>query len=113
MEIGIKKSLLSGISALGGLLYVAGAQWVYAISAGLFLLATGAKMLFFAGEKPDLEKNPALRWMRGHLALTKGFEGEKFWVIKDGVRTYTPLFLVLAMIAGMLLYDWSRRRQSR
>ena len=30
-----------GGPALGGLLYVAGAQWVYAISAALFLLAAG------------------------------------------------------------------------
>ena len=66
---------------------------------GLFLLVTGAKMLFFAGDKPDLEKNPALRWMRGHLRVTQGFEGERFWVLRDGVRTYTPLFLVLVMIA--------------
>lgn len=66
---------------------------------GLFLLVTGAKMLFFAGEKPDLEKNPALRWMRGHLPVTATFEGEKFWMLRNGVRTYTPLFLVLVMIA--------------
>lgn len=66
---------------------------------GLFLLVTGVKMLFFAGDRPDLEKNPALRWMRGHLAVTPGFEGERFWILRDGVRTYTPLFLVLVMIA--------------
>ena len=66
---------------------------------GLFLLLTSAKMLFFAGDKPDLEKNPALRWMRGHLPVTQGFEGERFWVLRDGVRAYTPLFLVLVMIA--------------
>jgi tellurite resistance protein TerC len=66
---------------------------------GLFLLVTGAKMLFFAGHQPDMEKNPALHWMRGHLPVTQGFEGERFWVLRDGVRTYTPLFLVLVMIA--------------
>jgi len=65
---------------------------------GLFLLATGVKMLVFADQKPDLARNPALRWMRGHLALTPHFEGERFWMLKDGVRTYTPLFLVLVMI---------------
>ena len=37
--------------------------------------------------------------MRGHLPVTQGFEGERFWVLRDGVRTYTPLFLVLVMIA--------------
>lgn len=66
---------------------------------GLFLLATGAKMLFFAGKKPDLEKNPALRWMRRHLAITPSFEGDQFTLRRDGVRIYTPLLLVLVMIA--------------
>ena len=37
--------------------------------------------------------------MRGHLPVTQGFEGERFWVLRDGVRTYSPLFLMLVMIA--------------
>ena len=85
------------VMILIGAWLIAQFHWIIYVF-GLFLLATGAKMLFFAGQKPDLEKNPALRWMRGHLALTPGFEGEKFWVLRDGVRTYTPLFLVLVMI---------------
>jgi tellurite resistance protein TerC len=85
------------VMILVGAWLIAQFHWILYVF-GLFLLATGGKMLFFAGEKPDLEKNPALRWMRGHLALTPGFEGERFWVLKDRVRTYTPLFLVLVMI---------------
>ncbi|MBY0269208.1 MAG: TerC family protein [Burkholderiales bacterium] len=86
------------VMILIGAWLIAKFHWIIYVL-GLFLLITGAKMLFFAGEKPDLEKNPALRWMRGHLAVTPGFEGERFWVLRDGVRTYTPLFLVLVMIA--------------
>jgi tellurite resistance protein TerC len=86
------------VMILIGAWLIAKFHWVIYVF-GLFLLATGAKMLFFAGEKPDLEKNPALRWMRGHLAVTPGFEGEQFSVKRDGVRMYTPLFLVLVMIA--------------
>ena len=89
--------VLRAIMILIGAWLIAKFHWIIYVF-GLFLLATGGKMLFFAGEKPDLEKNPALRWMRGHLALTPGFEGERFWVLKDGVRTFTPLFLVLVMI---------------
>ena len=85
------------VMILIGAWLIAKFHWVIYVF-GLFLLATGGKMLFFAGQKPDLEKNPALRWMRGHLALTPGFEGERFWVWKAGVRLYTPLFLVLVMI---------------
>jgi tellurite resistance protein TerC len=73
-------------------------HWVLYVF-GLFLLVTGVKMLIFADEKPDLEKNPVLRWMRGHLKVTAGFEANRYWVVRDGVRWYTPLFLVLVLIA--------------
>ena len=85
------------VMILIGAWLIARFHWILYVF-GLFLLGTGIKMIVFADDKPDLEKNPALRWMRGHLALTPGFEGERFWILKDGVRTYTPLFLVLVMI---------------
>ncbi len=65
---------------------------------GLFLLATGVKMLIFADQKPDLEKNPVLRWMRGHLKITPELHGEKLSVMRDGVRWFTPMFVVLILI---------------
>jgi tellurite resistance protein TerC len=36
--------------------------------------------------------------MRGHLRITDGYHGESFTVVKDGVRWFTPLFLVLVLI---------------
>ncbi len=65
---------------------------------GAFLLATGAKMLWFADHQPDLENNPVLRWMRGHLKITKTLDGERFFVLREGVRYATPLFLVLVLV---------------
>ena len=65
---------------------------------GAFLLATGIKMLVFADASSDLEKNPMLKWMRGHMNLTPDFDGEKFWVTRQGVRFYTPLFVVMILI---------------
>jgi tellurite resistance protein TerC len=66
---------------------------------GLFLLVTGVKMLFHAEDQPDLEKNPVLKWLRGHLRITGEYHGEQFSVMRDGVRWFTPLFVVMAMIA--------------
>ena len=86
------------VMILIGAWLIAKFHWIIYIF-GLFLLVTGVKMLLFAGKEPDLEKNPALRWIRGHLRLTAGFEGERFWVTRDGARVYTPLFVVIAMIA--------------
>ncbi|MDY6955999.1 MAG: TerC family protein [Pseudomonadota bacterium] len=65
---------------------------------GAFLLFTGFKMAFFAEHEPNLEKNPVLRWMRGHLRITDKLEGESFWVMKNGVRWFTPLFVVLVLV---------------
>ena len=66
---------------------------------GLFLLATGAKMLWAAGQEPDLEKNPILRWITNHLPLTRQYSGEAFVVQEDGLKKYTPLFVVMVMVA--------------
>ena len=65
---------------------------------GLFLLATGIKMIVFADDKPDLERNPALRWMRARLAITPDFHGDRYRILKDGKHWYTPLFVVLVLI---------------
>ena len=65
---------------------------------GLFLVVTGIKMLIMADKKPDLEKNPLLRWLRRHMRITPGFHGEKFFVKINGLRYATPMFLVLMLI---------------
>ena len=65
---------------------------------GAFLVVTGVRMLVMAEKEPDLEKNPVLRFARRHLKLTDGYRGERFSVVENGVRLFTPLFLVLIMI---------------
>jgi tellurite resistance protein TerC len=65
---------------------------------GAFLLFTGVKMLVFAEAKPDLNQNPLLKFIRKHFKLTTEFHGEQFTVIKDGVKYFTPLFVVIVMI---------------
>ncbi|ODU39098.1 MAG: hypothetical protein ABS92_13565 [Thiobacillus sp. SCN 63-374] len=65
---------------------------------GAFLVVTGIKMLTFAEVVPDLNRNPLLGWIKRRLPLTPDYRGEKFWVTENGVRAFTPLFLVLVMI---------------
>ena len=85
------------VMILVGAWLIARFHWIlYAF--GLFLLLTGVKMIVFADDKPDLEANPALRWMRGHLAITTQFDGDRYWIERDGRRWYTPLFVVLVLI---------------
>jgi len=65
---------------------------------GAFLLVTGLRMLVSSEKEPDLEKNPFLRWMRGHLSITPGYEGKHLTLRREGKRWFTPLFLVVALI---------------
>jgi len=65
---------------------------------GAFLLITGIKMWWFADAKPDLENNAILKWLRGHMKVTDNLHGERFFVMQDGVRYATPLFLALVLV---------------
>jgi tellurite resistance protein TerC len=65
---------------------------------GFFLLATGAKMFWAAGEPPDIGRNPILRWLSARLPLAPGKHGEALWIGSGRARRYTPLFVVLLMI---------------
>ena len=66
---------------------------------GAFLLFTGWKMWFAAGQEPSLDDNPALKFMRRHLRITHEYNGNRLVAEKDGVRWFTPMFVVLILIA--------------
>ena len=96
--IGVLGALvLRAILIFAGALLLARFHWIL-YGFGIFLLLTGVKMLLAAGKAPDLEKNPALRWMRGHLPLTREYHGNAFIVQREGRRWYTPLFVVIVLI---------------
>ena len=82
---------------LAGVWLVTQFAWILYVF-GAFLIITGIKMIIFAEAEPDLEKNPLLRWLRGHLRLTPTFHGEKFFVLRNGILWATPMFLVLVLI---------------
>lgn len=72
-------------------------HWILYIF-GVFLLITGIKMFIVAEQKPDIAKNPALRWMRNHLRITDEIQGENFFVWRHGLLYVTPLFPVLILV---------------
>ncbi|MCC7217929.1 MAG: TerC family protein [Burkholderiales bacterium] len=69
---------------------------------GAFLLFTGVKMWWAAGETPDLENNRVVRWLRRRFPITRELHGERFFVSREEggriVRYATPLFLVLVLV---------------
>ena len=82
---------------LAGVWLVQEFEWIL-YGFGAFLVVTGVKMLVFAEQQPDLDQNPQLRWLRGHLRITPEFHGEAFFVRTNGLLWATPMFLVLVLI---------------
>jgi tellurite resistance protein TerC len=95
----VLRAIMIGLGAA----LVAQFSWILYVF-GAFLLATGVKMLVFADSKPDLARNPLLRFMRSHMRVTDAHHGNRFFVrLPDpatgrAVRHATPLFLALVLI---------------
>lgn len=80
-----------------GVWLVAQFHWILLLF-GVFLVFTGIKMLLVKDEKPNLNRNPLIRWMRKHMKVTENYHQEKFSIVENGQRYLTPLFLVLVLI---------------
>jgi tellurite resistance protein TerC len=89
--------VLRAIMILAGAWVVREFNWVLYIF-GFFLVITGMRMLVMAEKTPDLQNNPILKFARRHLRISTDEHGEKFSVVKGGLRYFTPLFLVLILI---------------
>jgi tellurite resistance protein TerC len=89
--------LLRAVMILVGAWLIAQFHWVLYLF-GAFLVFTGIKMWWAAGQEPDLEGNPALKWIRGHVRIAPDYDGEKFFSTVDGVKMATPLLIVILLI---------------
>ncbi|HEY0334486.1 MAG TPA: TerC family protein [Stenotrophomonas sp.] len=90
--------VLRAVMIFAGAVLLTKFHWLLYVFGG-FLLLTGVKMWISAGKEPDLEANPVLRWMRGHLRLSPQYHGNALSVMQEGKRWFTPLFVVLILIA--------------
>lgn len=65
---------------------------------GLFLVASGIKMLVAIDQEPDMSRNRIVRFMRSRFRVTDDYVGEKFWVRKNDLWYMTPMFMVLVIV---------------
>ena len=65
---------------------------------GAFLILTGIKMLTSHGKQIDPGKNPMLKLFRRIMPVTENFEGDRFFVRRDGRKWATPLFIALLFV---------------
>jgi tellurite resistance protein TerC len=89
--------VLRAAMILAGAWVVSEFSWILYVF-GAFLAITGLRMLVMVERTPDVKNNPVLRFAKRHLRIDEGYHGEKFMLVKDGVRYFTPLFLVLILI---------------
>lgn len=89
--------LLRGLLILVGAWLIARFHWILYVF-GAFLVFTGVKMWWAAGQEPDLESNPALQWIRRRLHIAPGYDGERFFTRIDGHKVATPLLVVVLLI---------------
>ena len=69
---------------------------------GAFLVFTGVKLALSRDEHEGkgMDENLFVRLARKFFPLTPRLHGNKFWVTEEGVRRFTPLFLVLLVVEG-------------
>jgi tellurite resistance protein TerC len=90
--------VLRSIFIFAGAAAVERFEWVLGLF-GVFLIYTGGKMFFHdEDETPDLSKNFIVRGFDKVWAVTKELRGDKFFVIENGKRVATPLFVALLVI---------------
>jgi tellurite resistance protein TerC len=94
---------VAGAIIMRGVFVVAGAallhqfqwlEWVF----GAFLIYTGGKLAFSSDEGVDPETSTILRFARRYLRTSSQFEGQRFFIRRDGALLATPLLLVIVVV---------------
>ena len=65
---------------------------------GAFLIITGIKMLLQGDEKLEPDRNPVVRLFQRFVPITHEYEGQRFFVRKNGKVHATLLMLVLVVV---------------
>ncbi|MBX2943925.1 MAG: TerC family protein [Cyclobacteriaceae bacterium] len=89
--------VMRGIFIFAGVELIHRFHWLVYIF-GAFLVYTGIKIVTSGDMKIDPEKNPVTKLARRFFSITDSYEGDKFFVKRDGKRWATPLFLVVMLI---------------
>jgi tellurite resistance protein TerC len=89
--------IMRGVVIAAGAVLVARFSWILP-AFGVFLIYTGAHMLWNRDKEVHYEKNPVFRFASSHLRVAKEYHGAKFFVRQSGQLFATPLLLVLIIV---------------
>ncbi|MBP0904029.1 TerC family protein [Mariniflexile gromovii] len=65
---------------------------------GVFLILTALKLLFSHSKQKDPHDFKIYKWISNVYPVTTKVEGDKFFIMKNGVKYVTPLFVALIII---------------
>lgn len=85
------------IFILSGIELIHRFHWLIYIFGG-FLIITGIRMLTSGDTQLEPEKNPMVKLVKRIFPVTPSFEGDRFFVKRDGRTWATPLFVVVVLI---------------
>lgn len=92
--------ILRGIFVYAGLALLAKFHFI-TYGFGTILLFTGFRMVLYAKRTPKPEQNILVRLTRRFVRLADGYQGERFYVKRDGKWTATYLLLALVAVEAM------------
>src|SRR5271154_1644822 len=98
LEWGVLGALLMrGVMIAAGAALIERFSWVLYVL-GAFLVYAGIHMLFAKKEKIHPEKSAIYNFASKHLRVTRDYQGEHYFVRRNGQLFATPLLLVLLVI---------------
>lgn len=90
--------VLRSIFIFAGAAMVERFEWILGLF-GLFLLYTGAKMFSHDDDgQADPSQNIIVRWFKKFFPVTDQLHGDRFFILSNGKRLATPLFVTLLVI---------------
>jgi tellurite resistance protein TerC len=90
--------IMRGVFILAGVALVKRFVWILYLL-GAFLLYSGFRLMREReDEQVDPSRNPVLKLARKLLPIAPNYEGKRFFVLQQGRRFATPLFIVLLVV---------------
>ncbi len=89
--------ILRAIFIAAGAALLSNFHWMIYVF-GAFLVVTGIKMYLQGDEKIEPEKNPVVRLFERWVPIIKQYDGQKFFLRRDGKTHATLLMLVLIVV---------------
>lgn len=95
---GILGALVMRASMIGvGVVLIERFDWIIYVF-GAFLVYTGVRMAVKEETKVHPETNPIIKWFSKVFPTVSSYHGDRFFIVKEGKKFATPLFVVLLLI---------------